>query len=428
MPTSHTVECEPEVDHVIKTFTFEPDSVDRQAHLFNHHAVVKGEEERLEMIVQYQSLAGLSCFASKEDEDKARQHGLLPKSRKEAPKLLAVSLTPCLMIIPKPVATPPPPAPSKKRRPSTEGEQEMSRGEVRWRLRQQLLMRQLEEKDKELHVVRWNDMITVAQNDSNEAKEKEKEEELLLSSVVLPTDYAGSQPTTNWRYESEAEELLREMALPSRERETRLVECTDEELASLDLACYETLKSSDAGSTTENPVWIEDDDAMEDEGISGEIFNSEGDFITAKGRALYDETQAEEGLLQDAVWYELTPAEMERRARAAEEERKRLERRVKADHAAVWNARESVTRNAAKRGDWCWTMAVRAEDRLQELQRRLAERKREYAAAALKADSAKAVYELMRERYDYNPEEHRKAAGSMARRLKKRQMPQPMDN
>lgn len=383
MPTSYTTD--PECNHVTRVFTFERGSEGPWRLCFNHEGAAKlSDEDRVEQLQQYQALAALSCFATQTDLDEARRRNMLPATRLEAWKLLDKSLSPCALPVPKPTAAralalglAPIKAARKRRLSESDCDGPHSaaktKAEIRWRLRQKLLMRRLDEERNTVSLAAMR-----LDNAVNESRAREGEEEK--------------------RGDWSVEDLLKEMAAaPDTNADGYELTClTDEEAREIDLVCYETLKASE-GSSVDEPVLIEDSDAGEDEGVGASTSG-------------FDER--EDGLLRDAVWYELGMDELVRRCNDAEAKRRTAARLLKAAHAAVMTQRRVMERANGKDAQLLWTYsaACEREDRLTQLQDRLCERKEKYAKAAEEADGARLVYNCRRERYDYDPARERLCA------------------
>lgn len=365
---------------------------------FNHEGVGRLEEaERAEKLRMFQAYSGLRNHGTAREWEADEAAGRHPKTAEEALRTLRGVLSPCTWRLPR--MTPAEcveeerrlrtGAPVKRRMSeseATDGRGGGAKAEVRWRLRQKVLMNRLAE---EARVGGLSLASMRLDNERNEAK--------------------AARATSE-----DVDELLREMAAsdPHRHLYCRYdAELTDEEARDIDLACYETLRddggsvssnarSNGTGSTADDPVLIVDSGDEEERGTG--VWGTE--TMDAE----------EEELLRDAVWYETRPRELEKLWREAESKRGRLARVMKAAHKAVVSQRLAMVKanggDAVAKGGWSFRAACEREDRLRALQARLTERRRQYARAATEADGLRAVWDMKRERCDYDPAAERRAA------------------
>lgn len=349
----------------------------------------------IERLVKHQAYVHLRTFPSTKE---AKEALLIPATADEAWRQLHATLTPCTMQLPERLERGRcqqtgqliPAPPQKKRRASDSATEE---DRTRWRLRQAQLTRWMEE------------AYARGENIRNEAAQARR--------VLEPNRSPGGRDYSGWcaAWQSQPEDddavftdLQPVAPLPN----VVAVDAeTSELLREVDLVCRETLLSSD-----EQPIVIDDEEEEdEDEGVamrgSRSLFGSE---LDEDGPELMfgHESDAE----PEGHWYDMELPALKARWQAAEDIKRREARLLRGAHMAVRAQRELMLK-AAGRSTWTFDTACQREDRLNELQARLKERKRAYGLACEEADGLGWVLDAKRERTDYEPTAEMACAASL---------------
>lgn len=413
-----------EDNHVIRMFTFErhqiryvptfyPSTTDTSrspAPLWLYkrrlESIPEASDYDIERLRKYQAFVGLRTFATSWE---AREALLLPSTADEAWNMIEATLTPCTMQLPERLVRGRCrqtgqliPAPPQKKRRASDSVTEWDR--TRWRLRQALLTRWMEES------------YARGENIRNEAAEARR--------VLQPNRSPGGRDYSGWCSTDQSQpdddsvfiDLEPVAPLPVEPTEGGAFmrdEDTDELLREVDLLCDETLDPPTPPEVVvvqESPIVI-DSEEDEDEGVamhgSCSLFGSEREEDGPELMFGHDSDAEPEG-----HWYDMELPVLKARWNAAEDIRRREARLLKGAHRAL-AAQRDLMRKTAGRSHWRFTEACSREDRLRELEVRLRERKRAYGLACEEADGLGWVLEAKRERTDYDPVAEAACAASL---------------